>query len=154
MGEAIYYMKAVWNTPPEAEEAKPKVEEFLNRMHQAEDMWRETRNEGDHQAAYEALKSQFPEVFEVLHITPPGDPGHYDWRGLNFLAGLLDSPYDEECWEIEHFDNEVRFSGEVWHFANWDPLAGALKETFGAKLSGWVSDEYVYPDFYSLIALT
>ena len=139
MGEAIYTMIAKWKNRKEAEEAKPKVLKFLMRMGETRDLWQEVRmKERDNPAkADNVLRTIYPEVFRLLKIGIV-EPD----KGLNYLVGQLSSPYD---WEFNFGieDNIIRFSGIVWHFANWGPLANALKEEFGAIETKWWSDEYV-----------
>jgi len=149
MGEAIYYMKAKWPSAKAANEVAPKVEEFLIRMAEAENRWQETRNGGTEAEA--SRRVEFPDVYSALHLEIP-TKGIFAGDYSNYCAGILSSPYGKDCYDFEVEGDEIRFCGEVWHFADWGPLANALKETFGAISAGWLSDEYEV-DYYDLIEL-
>ena len=150
MGEAIYYMKAKWPSPKAANEAAPKIEEFLIRMAEAEDRWQETRDGGAEAEA--SRRAEFPDVYSILHLERPTE-GIFAGDYSNYCAYMLNSPYGKDYYDFEVEGDEIRFCGEVWHLADWDPLANALKETFGAISAGWISDEDE-PDYYDLIELS
>lgn len=95
------------------------------------------------------LRQEYPDVFEALEISLPDR--EQLWHGLNYLAGKLDSPANDPDWEIYVLDNEVRFEGMVWHFADWEPLMMVLKNRFGATSAGYVSDEWA--DLYNAIPM-
>ena len=139
MGEAMYTMIAKWESEEKAQEAEPRVLEFLKQMGKAEDLWQEVRmKERDKPAEADTkLRTAYPEVFRILKI-----PITLPDEGLSYLAGLLSSPCSWKFW-LERKNNIIRFSGMVWHFANWDPLSRAMREEFGAIVTKWWSDEWV-----------
>lgn len=148
MGEARYYAKVKFASEEKAQEALPKIEAFLKRVGEAEDDWQNNRNGG--KESDDARRKKFPEVFEYLKIKPPESVNGRAPDYSNYCAGSLDSPLSSDDGEIFVQGNSVLFSGTVWHFADWQPLMLAMKEHFGAINSGYVSDEYNEPDFYSL----
>lgn len=135
MGEAVYYMKARFESEEAAEKALPVVTGFLRRMAECEDEFQSSRD-GDKEA-YEALAAKYSDVFEGLGIKPPAD-GNY--HSLNCLAGQLNSPFGAGEEDIWLGGAELLFSGMVWHFADWTPLENYLL-SIGAVKAAWLSDE-------------
>lgn len=169
MGEATYYAILRFEDAKAAEEAEPKIVAFLKRLAECENRWqavrdlkidaktgevdqehwREAHREGG-KKAFEMLKQEFPEVFELMEIKPPDKEQEYE--SLNFLAGVIDSPATaESTFQLEREEDEIRFEGLVWHFADWDPLMVAMRK-FGAVSVGWQSDEFMPQSPYEFVA--
>jgi len=161
MGEAIYHLKARWPDAKSAKAALPKVKKFLIDMAKAWGDWQNNRGfpltpRGEKpkpKPAADYFKVTFPKkhgrVLEMLGIVlhPEDDPT------MNQLAGKLNSPvrlpHGKKSTAKEFKDEWIQLQGpiiyihgEVWHFADWDPIANALVEHFGAKTAKWISDEY------------
>lgn len=155
MGEARYYMKALFESPEKAEAAVPEIEKFLKRMAEAADEWQGLREHGDSVEAQKEtnakLRARYADVFEGLDIPTPADDKPGEWGSLNYLAGELCSPAEWE-FEISSCGDVVMFSGEVWHFADWDRLGECLKTKFGAIITGWISEE-AGADYYGQIVM-
>ena len=146
MGEAVYYGRVKFESPEKAEEALPKIEEFLKMMRDAEDRWQALRGS---QKNDEKLRIEFQEVFELLKLDRPVDEdGPFENSYMNYLAGELDSPYERECSELIVYGDSVVFCGFVWHLADWSRLMRGLKDRFGAIDAGWISDENVGNEVY------
>jgi len=158
MGDARYYARVEFRTAKAAEQAYAPVRSFLARMAQADDAYQENRPHGEAEAraAYAKLEQEFPDVWEMLKLKPPTEKTNehgWPWGSLNFLAGQLDSPTHEYCdFEMDVVGRELRFSGTVWHNAEWEPLMRAMKH-FGAIKAGYASDEYVDVDMYGEVGL-
>jgi len=156
MGMANYYMKAVYPTKEIAVEKMPEVESFLFRMNECEAMWQEIRSNEDFVTSDNLLRERFPDVFEGLRVKKGVPNRDREYRkGLNYLAGLLDSPMsglEYEMYGCTVVGNSIRFYGEVWHFANWDGLKDYLIRG-GAQAAGWLSDENTNVNFFDLINL-
>ena len=140
MERCNYFMRVEF---PDEEIAATKVDDirrFLVAMHLAEDDWRVSSTAFDIAPALrlQDLVQTHPTVFKALHL----ENIEVD-EGLNQLAGKLDSPVQGEGeLDIEQKDKSVCFCGEVWCFANWDGLALAMREQFGAIAVAWASDEF------------
>ena len=156
MGEAIYYMKAVYSTEKIAEEKKPEVEAFLLRMNQCETMWHDVRSWEDYIKADHILRGKFLDVFEGLGIEKGDAKLDREYqKGLNYLAGLLDSPMRNSEWGLYACNvvgNSIQFWGEVWHFANWDGLKKYLIKG-GAIKADWLSEEHTNVNYFDLIGV-
>lgn len=65
---------------------------------------------------------------------------------MNLLTGYLDfyNAYAENhMLKVEVFpQNTIRISGEVWHFARWDPFIEYIGRKTSAVAAEWSSDEY------------
>lgn len=159
MGEATYYMTVRFKSPEEAAEKMPSIEQFLLRVAECADAWQAHRPHAKEEAvkADERLRETYPDVFEILGIVPPQEEQEegQNWMGLNYLAGQLDSPLGEHSMGDGYVftkGNEVRISGTVWHFADWDGLQNAMIEHFGAVDARWLSDEYVPVDYHDMLS--
>jgi len=151
MGEATFYAKLLYNSHEEAKAAKDVVDSFLKRVDDACNMWHDVRMLKDPFRADKILREEFPDVFRELNISDLSDQPQHLIAHLNYLAGELDSPAGSDDYELFVFENEVCFSGTVWHCASWDALMEALARMTRAVAYGYVSDEYVEPNYYDLI---
>lgn len=151
MSTAIYYMTVRFSSEAEAEEAQPKIDGFLHSMTDAEGWWQSHRHEDGFE---EEFRRQFSDVMSILDIPPaPSETNAGVTRvdASNWYAGKLCSPYtDDRSGDCFVDGTTVKIRGEVWHFADWNPLSNAMVETFGARNAGWVSDEYYTPDYFEL----
>jgi hypothetical protein len=153
VGEAVYHLKARWPDAKAAKVALPKVRKFLTDMAKAYEDWQDHRGfplvprgeKAKPKAPADYFKVTFPKkhkkVLDMLGIVlhPEDDPS------MNQLAGKLDSPISlnaagDDCIQLQ--GPIIYIFGEVWHFADWDPIANALTAHFGAKAANWISDEY------------
>jgi len=144
MGEAIYYLIARFATAEQAQETLPKVEAFLEELWRCQELWYKVRGQKYLKAADRKIRQAFPNVFERLNIAEPKKGT--DLMHLNYLAGVLDAPDVSENGDGEVWCNgdSIGFHGEVWHMADWNHLAKAMK-AFGAKQVEWLSDEAFDP---------
>lgn len=140
MGMAFYYAKLFFDRRTTDEDAE-KVSEFLRKLKVAEDDWQDTRSKDEWPALWERNKEVFLTlgILPELNLKPP----------MNELAGQLDSPWIDDDWYIFNADDFVAFSGEVWHFADWDDLGQALINLTGAVEFKWLSDEYI--EYYDIL---
>lgn len=134
---------------PDEEIALAKVEPiktFLIEMADAEEHWEaaNTLQIGTLEERFAALVDKYSRITKVLHIDKPVESSNY----LHQLSGILCSPVHNKEVDIEQKDCSVCFHGTVWHLANWDNLALAMKEEFGAVKVGWVSDEFCPNEVY------
>lgn len=142
MGTAFYYGKLTFESEQAAQENLEIVTEFLHKLAEAERDWHNSRRKSDSQGLW--LRNR--EVFETLGIPEDIEVDEC----MNQFAGKLDSPFTCGDENIFLYANEIRFSGEVWHFAEWDYLGAALRKITPAVKFGWISDEYV-EDYFAQI---
>jgi hypothetical protein len=155
MGEAVYYLKARFESREDVERAMPQVVTLIKQGIEAQEWWQEHRNmeQDDRPAFWKEFVERFPAVTEYL-----GETGHSTFRNSivggdcnNELSGELDFGCDESDLEsIMICGNEIWYSALVWHFADWTRLAESFYR-FGAKRVGWISDEDMNP--YNVIDL-
>jgi len=131
MGEAIYYAKWKYTNKMLAKTALTKISSFLQETQEAYDFWQENRGNTPDEF-WPKFKNKFPKCYNFLasfHLAG-GDCN-------NALAGTM-SVGHEDCYIDEL---EVRYSAEVWHFAEWSPFVQWLAIDTGAESYGYVSDE-------------
>ncbi len=150
MGEARYYLKAVFPTDITSEQLTT-IQDFFLEGQDAEDWWqthRFVKDQGQHNRFWYEFKQNFPLVTELIHDLIGGDCN-------NDLAGRLDFGDTEDTPPptIGQKPNEVLYDAIVWHYADWTPLCKFLKSHFGATAAGWLSDEYIC-DLSQLIEMT
>ena len=166
MGEATYYGVVTFESVELAEQRGPVVEEFLTWVARAWDHFQNLRENKTLEEAKQSeatLRADFAELFKMMEL-PPIDWEHgaitvtygprtgekmYD-LALNYYAGKLDAPDFNDDGEIIIDYEEVRFSGTVWHFANWEVFRPAILKIPGVLSFSWISDEHIVNDYYDL----
>jgi hypothetical protein len=109
-----------------SEEQLSTIKKFFLEGTKAQDYWQKNRGKKP-QEFWPGFREQFPTVCEYL--------GRSDGDCHNSLAGQLDFGF---LGNIEHElglarGNILSYSAEVWHMADWGPLAEFMKKKFGAK---------------------
>lgn len=141
MGSATYYLKARFASKAAALKAKPKVQAFLEEGGLAYAYWQKHRgafSENEEPFSWQHFKKKFPLVSKYLGPLFGGDSN-------NGLAGIISfGGCDVEDALLEHGD-ELWYSEETWHLADWNPLCRFLETEFGAQATAWVSDEKLDP---------
>lgn len=144
MGEATYYMKARFSSEEAAQAALPKLKAFIDEGLKAEEWWQDHRDWQREDALgpakfFEEFQTRFPQVYLYLK-----DQCGHDFKDCNNrLAGLLN--FGDEETDPYQEDDQIRFSGVVWHCADWTAYENWLRDVLGAVNAGWVSDEYIDP---------
>jgi hypothetical protein len=146
MGEATYYMKARFESAEAAQQALPRIKEFLEQMAKAESDWEKSfapdnRTVGER---FEELRTKYSSVFELLKLDKVFERKGKSDTSMNFLAGQLSSPVRDPQWKIWRDGDDIVFHGTVWHYADWEPMARAI-EQLGADYAFYISDEYENP---------
>ena len=130
MGECTYYFKAQFKSDTAAKKALPKIQKFLLENLKAQDFWQANRGESPTQEVFwEQFKEKFPITTAYLKSF-----NMLDGEKNNGLAGRLDLCSYPENVEYIQLDGSVigYTANDVWHFADWSPLAEFLKTQFGA----------------------
>lgn len=149
MGSATYYLKAIFATEAAAETAFETVETFFEKAGKAHDFWQAERNSEDVRAFWKEFTTQYPAVERFLREdcnlnTVDGDCN-------NALAGNLSFG---SIPDFEVVDSEIRISEYTWHLADWTSLVHWFKRELGAIAAGWLSEEDVSTDYFSLIEVS
>lgn len=137
MGEATYYFKAVFNSIGDARNNFDKIREYLRQNEECYNEWQEKRHTKQPTKTLNNLKTKYPLVFSVLKIEKAT-------QNMNELAGNLIEITEGYNEGLELKQNEIRFSGETWHLADWQPLENFCL-SLGAIKTNQVSDEYLDP---------
>lgn len=135
MGTAVYYMKVKFRDGEAMREKAEAVAAFLDEGKEAKDYWQSCRH-WDPKYFWPEFREKFPTVYRYLETV-----GAAEGDCNNGLAGLLEFPENVENTP----DGEIWLSGEVWHFADWDPLKEFVVLRFGAVEAPWLSDEHISP---------
>jgi hypothetical protein len=169
MGEAYYYGKIVFNSAQEAEAAFEDFKALCLEVCKSGDFWQEnrgpkiglsstsTQKELTQEEFWTEFEKQFPKTADYLKSMEAdrfGNPGPiFGGDRNNALAGLLEPIGHEDDVENIHLNmNEIRWSAEVWHFANWDPFCRYVEKKFaGVQQANWLSDEYAEVDYWAMI---
>ena len=140
MGECVYYLKAKFATEEKARNAAEKLSEALAELDKAYDFWQ--KNRGKTPAEFWSnFEAEFPHAMAILKVTPGFELGG-DCN--NNLAGKLSYCENGEP-QVEVFGKEIRYSAEVWHFADWDGLKNWIESALEAEAVTWASDEGIDP---------
>ncbi|KYC52813.1 MAG: hypothetical protein AMQ22_00604 [Candidatus Methanofastidiosum methylothiophilum] len=141
MGEAVYYIKARFESEEKLNKLYPKIEKFINQGIEAYDWWQDNRGmerSGEREKFWNEFQNKFPMIYAYLGDLAGKDCG-------NALAGHLDFGNEGD---VEHSlcmsGPILTYSSLVWHFADWTRFANALKE-IGALKVDWISDECMDP---------
>jgi hypothetical protein len=137
MSEATFYAKIKFATNQEAMNALPKIKAFLEEGIEAFEWWQQ--NKTNEAIFWKGFETKFPNISDYLKTQTKA----WGENCNSALSGCLD--FNFEYIERPKSSREVRFSGLVWHFADWDPLCIYLKTKFNAVEALWISDEYVDP---------
>lgn len=150
MGEATYYLKAQFKNRQAAHKALPQVKAFIEEVGKAYTYWQDNRDSRMRDDAFWAdFQGQFPQAYDFLKFQgiAGGDKNNALAGKISFGdTGYLDSLQTE--------GNLLLYHELTWHFADWQPFCEYLKLKFGAEKAGYISDEYVEPDYYGLVEMT
>jgi hypothetical protein len=163
MGEATYYGKLTFDNIDSAKIAYEPFKALLLEIYSAGEFWQKYRGlEHDEENNgrgwfWQEFEEKFPNASEYLKSIDHyrSDTTNPIWGGdcNNSLAGLLDvlgSPDDTDY--VLQENTYILWNSTVWHFSDWDPFIEFCKKTIkGCIKGGWLSDEYVEPDYYNLI---
>ena len=149
MGEATYYAKLKFPDEERANGAAEEVEAFLDEMSRAYDFWQNNRSmegNGERSTFWNKFAEEFPIVLEFLYEIKkaPGDCN-------NELSGIMGFGEDSE---LQVKEDTLYFNAYTWHLSDWTPALEFLAKKVEAASFGWISDEYVEPDYYGLISMT
>jgi len=159
MGSCMYYLK-VRDCKQDVVES---IREFILEGCEAEIWWQDHRDyerikddpEKTRAKFWDQFTIKFPIISKYLKFI-----GKYGGDCNNALAGCIDFGTDEDV--EDHLDftegdedkngvvhGELRYSAEVWHFADWGGFAEFLENEFGVRDARWISEEDMNP--YDLI---
>jgi len=148
LGEATYYVKAQNCTI----EALENIKKFILEVSEAQDWWQDHRDmevAGKRSTFWTEFEKKFPLTSKYLKCVKGygSDTVLFGGDCNNDLAGHLDfgdAGDVENSLELDP-DGEIRYSAEVWHFAQWDGFAKFLQSEYGLTNVRWISDEYMNP---------
>ena len=151
MGEARYYLKA---KIPNLSSKRDEIKEFFVEVYRAEEYFHE--NTGTVRESFWAeFAKMFPATCDLLKDVV--------YNGKHVLGGDISVLYGLLCYSdtmsmdtdplIDCAGDQLKYSAEVWHFADWDPIVPYLKRRWGATRAGWLSDEWVDPDYWAYIKM-
>ena len=157
MGEATYYGKINFDTPEHALAAAEPFEKLCLEIYNAGEYWQNHRDpsvkedlELSRKIFWDGFELLFPQATAYLKSSLPELWG-LDYN--NALARYLDAiGHPNDVSYIEVYGDQLRWSSEVWHFADWDPFINYVKKTFpGAESGGYISDEYCDINYFDMI---
>lgn len=165
MGEANYYAKLIFESEEEAKNALEEFKALCIDICKSEDYWQSNRGfvssvkpivEMTDEKFWDGFEKSYPLATNYLKSLEYGRHGEVSPWGNdrnNGLAGLLEPIGRIDDVENIHVrGNEIRWSSEVWHFADWDPFIKYCQHYLkGCEGGGWLSDEYVEVDYYEMI---
>src|SRR5574343_754026 len=122
MGEAYYYAKIGFRTHEEAELALPKFHEFIQQN-------MEVHNQGDDPENCSDFAEKYPLIAKF-----------FEQCGCNETQDIGDQRRGDNGNVVE---NEIWYSAEVWHFADWQQTFLFIAKELGAIKLGWISEEDV-----------
>lgn len=135
MGQAIYYLKALFETEDKATEACFRMVDFVRQGQQAYEYWQRNRRLPADEF-WTGFEKSFPAVFDYLGGERLAD-------GNNSLAGMLDFGREDETPEVQ--GREIWFSAYVWHCASWGLFEQWIYDHLHALDVVWNSDEHINP---------
>ena len=135
MGECAYYLKAEFKDKKTATDVSIKLNAFFSEASKAYDFYQEAR-EGDPKEFWQKFESQYPLVFDYAKTLP----GYGKKSPQEVLSGNTDFGQEEDN-EVRQADNVLGWGAEVWHMANWSPLATYIQTHFGAVKCVWDTEE-------------
>jgi len=133
MGEATFYLKAVFKDEETAKAVFEQFKPLLEDLVEAYEFWQRNRGKMPVRKLVKIL-SQRPSWVLVRNKAKVIEE---DDKWLNFLAGELEMAPD---FQLELEGNQILLSCYVWHLATWDGIADWLRMQGGK--AGWVSDEW------------
>ena len=154
MGEADYYLKAVFPSNESLATALPEIKKFLLEGIAAHEWWQEHRDlefKGARRTFWNHFRAWYPRVYEYLQGS-----GHADGDCNNELAGVLKFGTVDNLNEFfqKHYPDDkpyvttvhwFLYEANVWHLATWDFFCNHLKRKFGATCARWISSEDIEP---------
>lgn len=155
MGEAVYYMKVTFEKREWAEEVLPQLIELFREGYQACEWWQNNRRMTK-EKFWPQFEEKFPQISEYLKRVRKQDlySDDKDVKPLfggdcnNALAGNLDfagGADDPDEWSLHPDRAVMTYSSEVWHLADWEPIAEFIRRKFNPVRVTWISDEDVSP---------
>jgi len=126
MGECVYAMVAAFPKIVKDEQMST-IKSFFLEGARSQDYWQENRGKKP-QEFWPEFKEKFPQVCEYLGRSDG------DCNNSLGLTGHLDFGTEEDLERLVLTRGILlTYSAEVWHFADWGPLAEFMKRKFGAK---------------------
>ena len=171
MGEATYYIKAEFSHQEKAQRALKLMRKLIKQGIDSADYWQSNRD-ARKEEFWTEFKAKFPVVYRFLkawdverkakwekNVAEKGRENVYpheyepsaDGDNNNGLAGKLDFGSVEDVENLRLDGNVLKYSSCVWHCASWDGFVKYLLDACGADAAGWLSDEYVDKDYFSMI---
>lgn len=133
MGSCMYYLKATFASPREAQKAIPKIKEYIEINGKASEYWDEHRDDED------ILERMAPLIEKyAITLTPKVVARSVNCGKNNAYAGAL-MPSEAEVSYGE--GTVIVISVEEWHMASWDHHVAAMAFYFGAIEAEWISEE-------------
>lgn len=165
MGEAIYYGKLFFDTKENAAASFETFGDLCVEFCKSDRFWQKNRGisflDNDEtvpmtdEEFWTQFETIFPNVAEYLKGLGSGRHGYGEspWGvdRRNGLAGLLEPiGREDDVSNIYLVDNQIWWSSEVWHFADWDPfIRYAVNKLPGCESGRYMSDEYA--DLFDLV---
>ena len=137
MGEAGYYLIAVFDDEKSAETAMNYAKYILMDLAKFEEDWQNIRMNRAMpvKERHKMLLKKHPLTAKYIKLPRPVESD----RSMNYLAGECEMDKD---FELEREGNQIRLYAYVWHMASWDNVRDLFYK-LGAKVVDWMSDEYV-----------
>ena len=126
MGECAYYLKAQFKDVKTATDVSIKLNAFFSEASKAYDFYQEAR-EGNPKEFWKTFESQYPLLFDYAKTLP----GYGKKSPQEVLSGNTDFGQEEDN-VVRQADDTLGWGAEVWHMANWGPLATYIEKKFGA----------------------
>lgn len=126
MGECAYFLKAEFKDKKTATNVAQKLNAFFKEASKAYNFYQDAR-EGNPKEFWQKFESQYPLLFDYAKTLP----GYGKKSPQKVLSGNTDFGQEEDD-EVRQVDNILGWVAEVWHMADWSPLAAYIKEKFGA----------------------
>lgn len=135
MGEAIYTLKATFPNAYAAEKGLKELTDALKDIQGAYVYWQNNRGKAPTEF-WPEFKAAYPKATALLLLADVVIGGDCN----NELSGKMScTPWDGPL-DIKKTGQLVTYSAEVWHFADWNPLA-QYAVNVGATFAKWRSDE-------------
>lgn len=134
MGQCYYYLRAVFPTKEDAEEALLLAKMVLKQHSELLEMLHNIRfSEKPLKEKHQKLVDSFPLVVEFIGLPEPKE----DDNVMTYLVMDLDDFNWNDC-DIYLKGNEIHIQSYVWHLTTWDRIAEFFTK-LGAKV-GWTKD--------------
>jgi hypothetical protein len=125
MGECAYFLKAQFPSKKTATNVATKLNAFFKEASEAYDFYQNGR-EGNPKEFWKKFESQYPLAYDYVKTLP-----NFSTKASPMiLSGSIDFGQDEN--EVRQVDDTLGWVAEVWHMANWGPIATYIEKKFGA----------------------